>query len=155
MLGSYQGDQIMLLELPHSRVPPGTDKLIRWLASRNIRPLIAHPERNRDIQSEPAYLRQLVDLGCLFQLTADSVTGDFGERPWQRAKQILRQGWATVIASDAHNVKRRPPRLISARQVAESYLGESAAWDLVLTHPQQITASLFVDQEPSTLVPAL
>ena len=45
-LGNWQGKHVLLLELPPGHIPPGSDKLVRWLLDRNIVPMIAHPERN-------------------------------------------------------------------------------------------------------------
>ncbi len=46
MLGTWQGQQVLLLEFPHSHIPPGSDKLMKWLLARNIVPMIA-PSRAR------------------------------------------------------------------------------------------------------------
>src|SRR5258708_15303818 len=43
-LGELDGHRIMLLEFPHSHIPPGADKLIERLLKERIKPLIAHPE---------------------------------------------------------------------------------------------------------------
>ena len=48
-LGTLDGYQLVLLELPHSHIPPGSDKLVKWCLQRNIRPVIPHPERNKDV----------------------------------------------------------------------------------------------------------
>ncbi len=84
-LGSYHGMQVLLLEFPHSHVPAGADKLVRWLIQRNVLPMIAHPERNRDVQANPAVLAPFRRMGCLFQLTASSITGELGDRHQQCA----------------------------------------------------------------------
>jgi len=78
-LGELDGYKIMLLELPHSHVPVGSDKFVTWLLNRGIRPMIAHPERNREIMRDSSRLRPFVLAGCLLQLTADAVAGAFGE----------------------------------------------------------------------------
>ncbi len=48
-LGELDGHRIILLEFPHTQITPGADKLIERLLQHNIRPLIAHPERNQDV----------------------------------------------------------------------------------------------------------
>ena len=42
-LGSLDGYQLLLLEFPHSHIPVGSDKLVRWCLERKVRPVIAHP----------------------------------------------------------------------------------------------------------------
>ena len=46
-LGVLDGYRIMLLEFPHSHIPPGADRLVEKLLAMNVRPVIAHPERNK------------------------------------------------------------------------------------------------------------
>ncbi len=50
-LGEYDGYKVMLIEMPHNQLLPGWDNLFRWLIKKNIRPLVAHPERNKEIMA--------------------------------------------------------------------------------------------------------
>lgn len=142
-LGAYKGNQVLLLELPHSHVPPGCDKLIRWLTKQNITPMIAHPERNKDIMRDMNKLTPFVELGCLFQLTAGSVSGAFGDNAYDTAHKILAAGHATILASDAHNIKNRPPSLIEGFEAACETIGEAAARQLIFDTPKAISEGLF------------
>jgi protein-tyrosine phosphatase len=144
-LGQYENHDVLLLEMPHNQLPPGWDNLFRWLINNNIRPMIAHPERNKEIMAHPEKVLPMYNAGALFQLTAGAVAGQFGERCRNTADYILSQGIATVIASDAHNLKHRPPELEHGRRRVEQLLGESASWDMVLVTPAAITAKQFGD----------
>lgn len=137
-LGVLDGHKVMLLELPHSHVPVGSDKLVAWLIGRGIRPMIAHPERNKDIMRDPGKLRPFVEAGCLVQLTADAVAGEFGAVCEARAVEFLENGWVTVLATDAHDVATRPPRFAEGLAVASRILGKAAAQDLVEATPRRI-----------------
>ncbi|WP_372836061.1 tyrosine-protein phosphatase [Pontibacterium sp.] len=138
-LGRWDDKNVMLLEFPHSHIPPGSDKLVRWLLDRNILPMIAHPERNKDIVRDLDMIFPFVEMGCLFQLTAMSVVGRFGMGGRQRALEFLQRGWATVIATDAHNIEYRPPVLSESYIAAQAIIGENAANDLVYGNPRKIT----------------
>ncbi len=142
-LGQWQGANVMLLEMPHSHIMPGSDKLIQWLQKRNIIPMIAHPERNKDIMRDIKKIQPLVKQGCLFQVTAGSVVGKFGEVSQQIAWQLLEQGLVTVIATDAHNVKHRMPVLSEAKAAISNKLGENKAAQLFFENPWAIAASQF------------
>lgn len=141
--GEWEGYKVMLLEFPHSHILPGSGKLIRWLMQRNILPLIAHPERNKDIMRDISKLHEFVQSGCLLQVTAGSLAGRFGAIAEERAREIVSQGWATVLASDAHNLKSRPPELRDGLMVATELLGESAAIKLVQDNPWKMVSSRF------------
>ncbi|MCB1702357.1 MAG: capsular biosynthesis protein [Halioglobus sp.] len=138
MLGREQGYDIMLLEFPHSHILPGSDKLVSHLLDRKIRPMIAHPERNKDVMRSLDRILPFLEAGCLLQVTAGSVTGNFGKLARQRALEMLERGWVTVLASDAHNSRYRPPELEPGRAAAAVVIGESAADDLVRGRPASI-----------------
>ena len=144
-LGEYYGKQVMLLEFPHSHIPPGSEKLIHLLLDKGIRPIIAHPERNKDVLRDVEKIAPFVDLGCLLQVTAGSVAGMFGSACQVRAQQLLERDWVTVLATDAHNLEHRPPDLKSGYLAAEKIVGESLAWDLVCNNPWSIVATQFED----------
>jgi protein-tyrosine phosphatase len=137
-LGVLEGYQVMLLELPHSHVPVGADKLVAWLLARNIRPMIAHPERNKDIVRDPAKVLPFVREGCLLQLTADAVAGGFGPDCARRAAGLLEAGWVSVLASDAHDTRARPPRISAGRDAAARIVGAEEAGRLVRETPLAI-----------------
>jgi protein-tyrosine phosphatase len=137
-LGEWRGDRVMLLEFPHSHVPVGADKLVEWLLKQGIRPMIAHPERNKDIMRSIDKLLPFVRLGCLLQLTAGAVAGAFGEGARARAVDLLGKGWVTVLASDAHNLESRPPELEPGRIAAAAIVGEEESWNLVRHRPARI-----------------
>lgn len=141
--GEWQGRRVLLLEFPHSHILPGSDKLVRWLLQRDIVPMIAHPERNKDVMRDLSRLHDFVQMGCLFQVTAGSLAGRFGEQAEVRAREIVAEGWATVLASDAHNLKSRPPELRDGLAVAIELLGEEAANRLVQANPWAIVAGQF------------
>ncbi|NMH65374.1 tyrosine-protein phosphatase [Shewanella salipaludis] len=143
-IGEYQGAKVLLLELPHSQVPAGSDRLVDWLIRNNILPMIAHPERNRELQAFPDRIRPFVRSGCLFQLTAASLVGDFGDVAMALSERWLGEQLFTVIASDAHSEKRRPPKLAQAFARAKELIGETQALELVQQRPCAISQSLFI-----------
>lgn len=143
--GEIEGYRILLLELPYSHVPPGSDKLVRWLLDHKIRPLIAHPERNKGIMGNIDHVKPFIELGCLFQVTAGSVAGQFGAAAQHTANQLLEMDCVTLLASDAHNIKHRPPQLDHGRDAAAAIVGKQKAAELVYDNPRTIVASQFSD----------
>ncbi|MBN0987745.1 tyrosine-protein phosphatase [Amphritea pacifica] len=137
-LGHWQGKKVLLLELPHSHIPPGTDKLITWLKAQNIQPMIAHPERNKEVAGNVDKINPFVEQGCLLQVTAMSVAGRFGDAARNTAEILLQRDWVTLLASDAHNSKHRPPVLSEGMQAAAEIIGEQAARALVSSIPEYI-----------------
>ena len=137
-LGSLDGYQLVLLEFPHSHIPPGSDKLVKWCLARKIRPVIAHPERNKDVIRNLEKITPFVKLGCLLQVTAGAVAGGFGPQARKRARQLLKRGWVSFLASDAHNTDYRIPDLEPGRAEAAAIVGEEESWRLVRDNPREI-----------------
>jgi protein-tyrosine phosphatase len=141
--GEVNGFRVMLLEFPHGHIIPGSDKLVRWLLERNIRPLIAHPERNKQVMKDPAQLNVFIKAGCWLQVTAGSVLGDFGERAQSIARQLLEDNHVTVLASDGHNTRARRPVLSQTFELIAERYGEARARRLTLESPGLIVADQF------------
>lgn len=137
-LGHWRGERVLLLELPDAQIPLGTENAVRYLRDRGYVPLIAHPERNRAVMHDPRKVLPLVEAGCLLQVTAASVTGGFGERAKRTADCLLDRGLVSVIASDAHNLAHRPPRMAEARSAVAARYGTKAADELTLLTPASI-----------------
>jgi protein-tyrosine phosphatase len=142
-LGHWDDKKVMLMEMPHSHVPVGIETMVRWLLDRNILPMIAHPERNKDVHRNLDKIESLIEMGCLFQLTASSVSGRFGEPSRIRARELLERGVVTVLASDAHNCQYRPPSLKNGRDAAAEIIGVDEAYRLVLDNPWKIVKEQF------------
>jgi protein-tyrosine phosphatase len=142
-IGEWNNTQVLLLEFPNNIIPLGSDKLTKWLLSQGITPMIAHPERNQTIIDQPNKLKTYLDQGCLTQITAGALTGNFGQHSKEIAEQLLQEDKVTIMATDAHNTRYRPPRVQDSLQAAISLIGESATKKLVLDNPMKITQNIF------------
>ncbi|MTI12910.1 tyrosine-protein phosphatase [Sansalvadorimonas verongulae] len=138
-LGRWEDKTVVLLEMPHDRIPMGIENLLSWLDRQNIRALIAHPERNKEMMRKPELAHSLAKRGALFQLTAASVAGGFGQKALQTAQWFLENELAFCVASDAHNVTHRPPAMKAAYEALGAELGEL----LCVTNPLLLTRDLF------------
>ncbi|KMT64460.1 tyrosine-protein phosphatase [Catenovulum maritimum] len=114
---------LLLLEFPHSHIPSGSLKLIDYLLEHKIKPIIAHPERNREIRKTPRLLQTFVDKGCYFQITSASLLGDFGESSKQLAWQLLHDKLTVYVASDMHNLTGRSCKMAEAYFAVSQKLG--------------------------------
>jgi protein-tyrosine phosphatase len=142
-LGEVDGFNIILLEFPHETLPPGSIEMVEWLLKRNIRPMIAHPERNQAVIRKIGNIEPFVKTGCLLQITSGSLSGVFGNGPVKTAKKLLKNGWVNVIASDAHNKLKRKPEIEPGRKIAEKIVGEKESWAMVRERPRLYTKNKF------------
>lgn len=137
-LGHWGARDVLLLEFPHENIPRDSEKLVSRLLQQQIVPLIAHPERNKAILRDLRRVTPYIEMGCLLQVTAGSLVGQFGLDAQQRAFQMIETGWVTVLASDAHNLKFRPPNLLAGRRAVARVFGESVARKLVVEMPARL-----------------
>ena len=133
-------NRYLLLELPDTSLPPTMDEICFQLQSRGITPIITHPERHLIIQEMPHKLKRLIELGCLVQMTGNSLTGWFGRRVKKISRQLIKLGYVHLLASDAHGPKGRPPVLSQAVTELSRLVGENRARAMVHDIPEKIIA---------------
>ncbi|CAA2141156.1 tyrosine-protein phosphatase [Hyphomicrobium sp. ghe19] len=130
----------VLVEPPHHVAPPRLEHFFLELIEANYVPVLTHPERLSWIKSGYAIIANLAEAGVWLQITAGSLTGDFGSRAKYWAERFLDEGLAKILATDAHDMLRRPPILSKGYEAAARRIGAAEAKRLVLTNP---TAILF------------
>ena len=128
----------MLVEFPQLTVPVGADELFYQLLLHGVRPILVHPERNGQIQNRPAIVTKFIERGVLIQVTAMSVTGEFGPTAKTCAATLLRHNCVHFLATDTHRTKSRPPILSKGRHAAAAIIGSEAASALVETNPRAV-----------------
>jgi len=96
------GGTWLLVETPYLGWPLDLAERLFRLRLNGFRAVLAHPERNRDVQERPELLEPIVAGGTLVQLTAASVDGRLGGRARRCARDLLERGLAHMLASDAH-----------------------------------------------------
>jgi protein-tyrosine phosphatase len=137
-ISTLNGSRYLLLELWNNSWMPETERVIFQLRARDIVPIIAHPERYRAIQQDPQRLASLLKYGALAQMTVGSLTGMQGNTTRRTAETLLKKGLIHCLASDAHDLRKRPPRLRQALQRTEQLLDQPSLYRIVETIPTTI-----------------
>jgi protein-tyrosine phosphatase len=119
---------------------------IHQLCSAGLIPILTHPERNPVILGNPDLIDRFAEVGCLFQVTANSLTGFWGKSKQKFCEQMLKKNMVHFIASDAHGTRNRPPMLSAARDAAAKIIGADAAEKLVLANPQAVLSNQPTEQ---------
>jgi protein-tyrosine phosphatase len=147
------GGLYVLLEFPHSLVPPGSERAIYQLMSNQIRPIIAHPERNEMLMGEPERFYQLVELGVLGQADTGSFTGQFGKKVQQTATVMLENGLLHILASDCHNTRNRLPGMSQASAAIAKMVGEDYARAMSTDNPSAVIEGASIPFRPMPTEP--
>lgn len=116
---------------------PMRDALVR-LRNAGVIPIVTHPERNLLMQQDSGLILKLLELGCLVQVTASSLTGRWGEAAHKTAVWLLQHKAVHVLASDGHDAQRRPPVLSAGRDAAAKICGQEVARALVDDNPRAV-----------------
>jgi protein-tyrosine phosphatase len=116
----------LLVETPYYGWPLGLANALFSLSASGITPVLAHPERNAEVQLKPERLAPLVQSGVLIQVTAASVDGRIGRRAQECGLTLVEQGLAHLFASDAHHASVRAVGMAEAAGVVGG--GPLAAW---------------------------
>ena len=130
----------LLLELSLRHYPVELENLVFELKLAGIEPVFAHPERIRYFQDDPRRYAALVRLGAVGQITTGSILGVFGTDVREYSEELMVKGLVHVIASDAHNVRGRPPVLGETLEVAAEIVGEARARAMVESAPRALVA---------------
>ncbi|HVU77642.1 MAG TPA: CpsB/CapC family capsule biosynthesis tyrosine phosphatase [Gaiellaceae bacterium] len=108
------GTRTLLVETPYVGWPLDLAERLFAVRVAGFSTVLAHPERNREVQQRPELLAPIVAAGTLVQLTAASVDGRFGRSAKACSFRLLERGLAHLVASDAHAPELRAVGLSGA-----------------------------------------
>ncbi len=132
------GGPYALIEFPHLIAPVGSERVLFELMSNQIKPVIAHPERNRVLMAEPERFFGMVEMGVLGQMDSGSILGQFGKKVQKTARIMLEHGLIHIMASDCHNTRNRLPGLSTAVAATARIVGDEVAQALVRDNPRAV-----------------
>ena len=101
----------LLFELPMNTKPLFVKELVYELIQNGYRPIIAHPERYSYVQDEINYVRELANLGTLFQANYGSVLGMYGNDAKKTLKKLLKDDLISFLGSDVHRTGQIYPKI--------------------------------------------
>lgn len=139
----------VLVEPPHHVAPPHLDDFFFSILVADYVPILTHPERLTWIDDKYDVFVALARRGVWMQITAGSLLGRFGRRPKYWAERMLSEGLVHVIASDAHDKRRRPPDLVEGWRAAELLVGAEEVDNLLVVRPHGV----LVNKLPGELPP--
>lgn len=137
LLAIHRG-RYVLCEMPEAVRPPNLDHLFFNMLTAGYIPLIAHVERYAWATRDVPWISRMAESGILMQVTAGSLLGNYGRGPQSLAITLLQKNLVHIVASDAHDTRRRPPGLAKARDFVAREVGREVARRLFATTPESI-----------------
>jgi len=145
---SLADSRYVLVEPPHHVAPMRLEQFFFDLVAAGYVPILTHPERLSWIEAQYSTIQRLVRGGVWMQVTAGSLAGAFGRTAQYWANRMLDEGSVHILATDAHDTKRRPPCLSAGRELAKKRVGIREAEHLVVTRPLGIINNLSPGDPP-------
>jgi protein-tyrosine phosphatase len=142
------GGPYLLVEFHDYSIPPTMTEALQNLCAIGLTPIITHPERNPILQQKPQIVQKWVEVGCIVQVTANSLTGFWGGVAKKTAKWLFQKNAVHVVASDAHDPHRRMPVLSEGMRAAAEYVGPEIARMLVDDNPRAIVEGQPIPYQP-------
>lgn len=133
-----RGNRYALMEFPAAGIPPFTLETVYRLSLMGVVVILAHPERNLEIQEEPDRLSELIGKGVLAQLNAESLSGKYGKKARKTAKILLTHDLIHLMGSDIHALAEGPYPLLKGMELASRIVGEKQAAMMVTTIPEKV-----------------
>jgi len=133
--------QFVLLEMPHQLFVDLRNTVV-GLRQDGVRPLLAHPERQPEFLHEPGEIEELIEAGCLVQVSASSVTDPASPRDGRALKSWFQRGVVHCLGSDGHSPRRRPPRMADAYRQICRWVGVAHADRICSTNGMAISQGL-------------
>jgi protein-tyrosine phosphatase len=135
---SIEGTSYLLVELAEFVYGRMVDAIFERLQTAGLIPIVTHPERNAILIERRDDLARWVAQGCLVQITAGSLLGQFGRKARATGERLIGEGLVHFLASDAHDPVHRTPRLDLAREYVSKRWGEALAERLLVTNPRAV-----------------
>lgn len=140
------GGEYLLLELPPMFIVNGFLRMVRQLRDRGVTPIIAHAERNPMIMAQPELAADLIFTGARLQITAGSLTGDFGRASRNTARILIQNNQVFCMGSDIH--PGRKYRMKAAEKHLHKFGDRFQAAKIIRGNPEKIIrgcVDLFAD----------
>lgn len=135
---SLAGSNYLLLEFERRNLTVDPVDIVQQVRSAGWRPIVAHPELISAIRDDFGLAVSLVEAGALMQLTATSVTGEFGLEAKEFSYTLLDARMTHFIASDCHGHRRRPPGLKPAMTKIKARWDAEYAEKLAIDNPRAV-----------------
>lgn len=126
-----QSGRYLLVESPYRGSLLPFESSVAALHRQGITAILAHPERNPDVQDRPDHVLPLVEAGALVQLTAASLDGSLDRASQHCARQLIELGAVHLLASDVHgpHIGREAGLSAAARAVGDAALARYLTTD--------------------------
>lgn len=128
----------LLIEFGFEEDVDVVNDILDEVASQQITPIIAHPERYVFVRHDPTLVYRWIRKGYRTQINKGSITGRFGRSVYQTAMLLLDHDLVSFVATDSHNPFHRTPDMREAEEILLDFVGEEKTSELLDINPKRV-----------------
>lgn len=135
---TINNSKYVLFELPLNTESLIAKEVVYRLIENGYVPIIAHPERYSYVKESPEYVKELAEMGTLFQANYGSIIGMYGTKAQKTVKKLLKEDLIQFLGSDVHRTNQIYPKIPKAMKKLKKILPEEKLEELTTTNAQKV-----------------
>lgn len=135
---TINNSKYVLFELPMNTKAMDVKEVVFRLMEKGYVPIIAHPERYEYVKENIEYVRELADMGVLFQSNYGSSIGMYGKKAQKTQKKLLEEGLIQFFGSDVHTVEQIYTKMPKILKKLRKIISEEELEQLSTVNPQKV-----------------
>lgn len=121
-VSTINGTQYVLFELPMNSKPLFVKNVVYRMIENGYKPIIAHPERYSYVKEDIEYVKELKNMGALFQSNYGSIIGMYGHDAKKTIKKLLKNDLISFLGSDVHREKQIYPYIPKIMKILNRWI---------------------------------
>ena len=109
--------------------------------------ILAHWERYDCLKEEPDRLEGLAQGGVLIQSNVVAILGKQGRAVKKMLREMIQDGFVDFVATDSHDLRKRPPQLSPAYDYIRKKIGEETAYQLCVENPRSVIENQLIKRK--------
>ncbi len=135
---TINNSKYVLFELPMNTKAMDVKEVVFRLMEKGYVPIIAHPERYEYVKENIEYVRELADMGVLFQSNYGSSIGMYGKKAQKTQKKLLEEGLIQFFGSDVHTVEQIYTKMPKILKKLRKIISEEELEQISTVNPQKV-----------------
>lgn len=136
-ISTMADSKYLLVELPLNEEFPNYEEYFKDLIDRGYKVILAHPERYLIIQKDYEIVKNLREIGVLFQCNLGSLIGRYGKNEQKLVKKLAKDKLIFTFASDIHH-RRGDKYWQKTFKKLNKFYNETEVKQLLVTNPRKI-----------------
>lgn len=135
---TINNSKYVLFELPMNTKAMDVKEVVFRLMEKGYVPIIAHPERYKYVKENIEYVRELADMGVLFQSNYGSSIGMYGKKAQKTQRKLLEEGLIQFFGSDVHTVEQVYTKMPKILKKLRKIISEEELEQFSTVNPQKV-----------------